>query len=312
VSTPLLSAPRTARRFELLGVGECSLDTQLAIDVLPVSGGKVRVREWCERPGGQVATAVLAAARLGLRAAYAGALGDDARAEPVLAPLVRAGVDVTGVVRVPGAATRSAVILVERGSGERSVLGFRDERLAGGRGALARLTLDTRLLLLDGSDLALARTLAERARAEGVPVLLDLDAPAEGFEQLLAHADFPVVSGEFANAAYGGVEAALTRLAALGARFPVVTLGARGALAWLDGRTLESPGFAVRVVDSTGAGDAFHGAFACGLCQGLAPAELLRVANAAAALACTAAGAQGALPNAQELHALLARGYSSS
>jgi sugar/nucleoside kinase (ribokinase family) len=305
VRAPLLSAPETAHRFELLGVGECSLDTQLLVEALPASGGKARVLEWCERPGGQVATAVLAAARLGLRTAYAGALGDDARAEPVLAPLVRAGVDVSGVVRVPGAATRSAVILVERGSGERSVLGFRDERLAAGRDALSLLALDTRLLLLDGSDLALASTLAERARAAGVPVLLDLDAPVEGFERLLAHADFPVVSGEFARAAYGGVEAALTRLAALGARLPVVTLGARGALAWLDGRPLESPGFAVPVVDSTGAGDAFHGAFAYGLCQGLAPAELLRLANASAALACTARGAQGALPDAQELRALL-------
>jgi sugar/nucleoside kinase (ribokinase family) len=302
-----------ARSLDLLGVGECSLDTRVLVEALPPPGGKGRVLEWRELPGGQVATAVLAAARLGLRVAYAGAIGDDARAEPVLAPLRCAGVDLSRVVRVAGAATRAALILVERGTGERTVLGQRDERLGEGRTELARLALGgARLLLLDATDLALATALAERARAEGVPVLLDLDAPAPGFERLLAQVDFPVVSRGFAEAAYGGAEPALARLAALGARLPVVTLGAEGALAWSGGRLLASPAFAVEVVDTTGAGDAFHGAFAWGLLQGLGTAELLRVANAAAAFACTGPGAQGALPDAGELRWLLARGYSSS
>jgi len=312
VSGPVLPLP-AARPFDLLGVGECSLDTQLLVDALPPPGGKGRVLEWRELPGGQVATAVLASARLGLRAAYAGAVGDDARAAPVLAPLRGAGVDVSRVVRVAGAATRAAVILVERGTGERTVLGQRDARLAEARPALAGLEPGVaKLLLLDGSDLALATALAEKASAQGVPVLLDLDAPAPGFERLLAHVAFPVVSGGFADAAYGGSERALARLKALGARLPVVTLGVKGALAWADGRPLASPAFAVEVVDTTGAGDVFHGAFAWGLLQGLGAAELLRVANAAAALACTGPGAQGALPDTDRLRALLARGYSSS
>jgi sugar/nucleoside kinase (ribokinase family) len=313
VSEPVLPPLAGARALDLLGVGECSLDTRVLVEALPPPGGKGRVLEWRELPGGQVATAVLAAARLGLRAAYAGAVGDDARAEPVLAPLRRAGVDVSRVVRVAGAATRAALILVERGTGERTVLGQRDEKLGEARAELARLALGAaRLLLLDATDLALATALAERARAEGVPVLLDLDAPAPGFERLLAQVDFPVVSRGFAEAAYGGAEPALARLAALGARLPVVTLGAEGALAWSGGRLLASPAFAVEVVDTTGAGDVFHGAFAWGLHRGLGAAELLRAANAAAAFACTGSGAQGALPDAGELRALLARGHSSS
>jgi len=316
VSNPVLAPLPPARPFDLLGVGECSLDQLLLLDALPAPGGKARVAEWRELAGGQVATAVLAAARLGLRTAYAGAVGDDARAECVLAPLRAAGADLSRVETVVGAATRAAVILVERGTGERSVLGHRDPRLGQARAALAALDLGTaRLLLLDGSDLALATRLAERARSQGLAVLLDLDAPAPGFEHLLAHVDFPVVSKGFAEAAYGSAEGALDRLVALGARLPVVTLGAEGALARSAGRQLASPGFAVDVVDTTGAGDVFHGAFAWGLLRGLDAAALLRAANAAAALACTGLGAQAAIPDAEQLVAFLGEGqrrYSSS
>lgn len=304
------------RRFDVLGVGECSLDIWLRLDALPAPGGKAAASDWRELPGGQVATATLAAARLGLRTAYAGVVGDDAAAERVLAPLRVAGVELSRVRAVPGARTRTAVIAVERKSGERAVFGHRDPRLGAGRAALAALALDeARLLLLDGSDFAVALPLARQARARGVPVLLDLDAAAPEAEELLAFVDFPVVSQSFAERCYGSPVAALSRLAALGARLPVVTLGARGAVAWWEGEPLASPAFGVDVVDTTGAGDVFHGAFAWGLLEGLGVVPLLRVANGAAACACTGLGAQGALPDAKELRAFLAeRGgaYSSS
>ena len=304
------------RRFDVLGVGECSLDTWLRLDALPPPGGKAAVEDWRELPGGQVATATLAAARLGLRAEYAGVVGSDAAAERVLAPLRAAGVELSRVCAVPGARTRAAVIAVERGTGERAVFGHRDPRLAAGCAALAALALDqTRLLLLDGSDFAVALPLARKARARGVPVVLDLDAAAPEAEELLAFVDFPVVSQSFVERFYGSPAEALVRLASLGAKLPVVTLGAQGALAWWEGEPLASPAFGVEVVDTTGAGDVFHGAFAWGLLEGLGVVELLRAANGAAACACTGLGAQAALPDARELRAFLAGRapvYSSS
>jgi sugar/nucleoside kinase (ribokinase family) len=229
----------------------------------------------------------------------------------VLAPLHAAGVDCSRVRTAKGARTRAAVIVVER-SGERAVLGYRDARLAAEGAALASLPLDgARLLLLDASDLPLALALARRARAGGVPVVLDLDTPSAEHEALLACVPFPVVSEVFARRAYGSAEATLARLVALGARLPVVTLGPRGALGAWQGRVLASPAFRVDAVDTTGAGDVFHGAFAWGLLRGLGAGELLRIANAAAAFACTGRGAQGALPDASRLEAFLA-GYSSS
>jgi sugar/nucleoside kinase (ribokinase family) len=305
-------APRPARHLDVLGVGECSLDTWLEVEALPPPGGKALVTDWRELPGGQVATATLAAARLGLRAAYAGVVGGDSAAEHALAGLRSGGVDCSRVRTVREARTRSAVIVVERASGERAVLGHRDTKLGAESAALAKLAPgEAGLLLLDATDPAAALALAREARAQGVPVVLDLDASAPEAEALLASADFPVVSEAFARRAYGSPEAALARLAALGATLPVVTCGARGALAWWREQPLASPAFAVDVVDTTGAGDVFHGAFAWGLLAGLDATALLRAANAAAALACTGRGAQGALPDRARLEALLA-GYSSS
>jgi sugar/nucleoside kinase (ribokinase family) len=306
VSGALLSPRPPPRRFDLLAVGECSLDTRVLVPSIPSAGEKLEVHTWSELPGGQMASAALAAARLGLRVAYAGAVGDDARREPVLAPLREAGVDVSGVVCVPGAATRAAIILVEEGSGERTILGHRDPALAEANARLAALDLSrASLLLLDGSSLGLATRLAEQARAAGQAVVLDLDAPTPGFEALLALVDFPVVSRGFAEAAYGGPSAALDRLIALGARMAVVTLGAEGALGRTSEGELRSPGFAVPVVDTTGAGDTFHAAFAKGLLAGAGAEQVLRLANAAAALSCTGVGAQGARLDEERVRTLL-------
>ena len=314
-SGPLLE-PAPGRPFDLLGVGECSLDHVLRVAALPPPGGKAAATDWCERPGGQVATAVLAATRLGLRTAYAGVVGDDSAAAQALAPLRAAGVDLSRVQVVSGARTRAAVIAVEQGSGERAVLGYRDPRLAQRSAALAALEPEAaRLLLLDASDPAAALALARRARARGTAVILDLDTPSAEAEQLLALADFPIVSSGFAEFAYGTASSALERMAALGARLPVVTLGARGSMALRAGREIASPAARAAVADTTGAGDVFRGAFAWGLLQALDAEPLLRAANAAAAWSCAGLGAQGALPDAAQLQAFLAdprRSYSSS
>jgi sugar/nucleoside kinase (ribokinase family) len=304
------------RPFDLLGVGECSLDDVLRVAALPPPGGKAVVEDWCERPGGQVATALLTAARLGLRTAYAGVVGDDAAAAQALAPLRAAGVDLSRVEVVPRARTRAAVIAVEQGSGERAVLGYRDPRLGQGSAALAALRPEVaRLLLLDATEPAAALELARHARLQRTAVILDLDTASVEAERLLPLADFPIVSESFAEAAYGTVEKALAQMAAQGARLPVVTLGALGSLALWAGQRLASPAHRSVVADTTGAGDVFRGAFAWGLLQGLDVEALLRAANGAAALACRGLGAQGALPDATRLQSFLAdprESYSSS
>ncbi len=295
----------------MLGIGQNSLDRVVFVDGPACDPEDPGAADALELPGGQVATAVLACARLGLRTAYAGAVGDDREAERVLAPLRQAGVDLSGVRAIPGARTRSAQIAVERRSGERHVRPRRDPRLVLAPEALDAAQLGAaRALHLDAEHPQAALRAARLARAAGAVVLLDLDQPGPGVEELLSLVDFPIVSEQFSEWISGGksAEGGLSELVARGARLAVVTLGARGALSLGpgDAEPIRSDAFSVEPRDTTGAGDVFHAAFAFGLLQGWGRERVLRAANAAAALSCRAIGAQGGLPNRAELEAFLA------
>ena len=293
---------------DVIGVGQSSLDRVCLLAGPPPLGGKTALLDSLDLPGGQIATAMLACARLGLRAAYVGSVGDDSAADAVLAPLARAGVDLRGVKRVAHAATRSATILVDSRTGERTILGYRDPRLALTPADLEPGPIERAgCLHLDAVDPDASRFAAEIARRVGVPVVLDADSAGPGLEKLLANIDFPIVSRGLAEAMGGraGLRAALGELCALGARLAVVTLGEYGALARCGERVIESPAFRVDVRDTTGAGDVFHAAFAWGLLGGLGAEPILRAANAAAAMSCRALGAQGGLPTRDELEEFL-------
>jgi sulfofructose kinase len=212
------------------------------------------------------------------------------------------------VRRVPGAPTRLAVILVDRASGERTVLGHRDPRLrlAPADVPIARIEA-ARCLLVDAEDPEASRAAAIAARRAGVPVVADVDAGGEGVEALLAAVDFPLVSRSFAEtlSLNGTVRGGLGRLVQLGARMAVATLGDRGCLARAGDREIACPAFPIQPCDTTGAGDVFHAAFAWGLLEGFEGEPLLCRANAAAALACLGSGAQGGLPTRSALDVFL-------
>lgn len=308
--TPLWPRRNEGKPVDVVGLGQCSLDHVCLVDGLPRFAGKDRILDYTRLPGGQVATALLACARLGLRAAFLGSTGDDDAAKQVLAPLRAAGVDVSGVRTVAETPTQLAVILLDRTSGERTVLWYRDARLALRLEDLSRADIERgRALHIDGGDPEVGLWAAKVAREAGIPVVLDADTPAAGTAELLAHVDFPIVSQTFAESFFGTTSPgeALCGLAGYGARLAVVTLGEIGALARQGDREIESPAYRVPVADTTGAGDVFHAAFVWALLEGLGPEGCLRAANAAAGMNCRAIGAQGGLATRSELGDFLAR-----
>ncbi|HEY3359743.1 MAG TPA: carbohydrate kinase family protein [Polyangia bacterium] len=298
--------------FDVVGFGESSVDLMCVMPRHPAPGEKLRLTAVESQGGGQVATAMVACARLGLTARYLGAVGDDDAGARTLRELRAAGVDVAGVRVVAGAASRQAVVLVDA-AGERTVLWHGDERTRLGPADLDReRCCSGRVLHLDATMLAAAQAAAAWARAAGILVSLDLDTPAPGVEELIGLADLCVVPLAFACALTGAATAGAA-LRALAGRCPgqvAVTLGQGGALALDGGAEVHEPAFAVDVVDTTGCGDVFHAAAIAARLRGLTPRPFLRFANAAAALATRRLGARGACPTLAEVEALLATGVA--
>jgi sulfofructose kinase len=221
-------------------------------------------------------------------------------------------VDVAGVTIVAGAPSRFAVVIVERGTGSRTVLWHRDPRVAVQPGDVADAVIrEARIVHGDDQDPLTLASVARRGRAAGARTVIDVEAVRPGVDVLLAEIDVVIATAAFAETYTGrsGPGEALAALqATCGAPVVCVTLGEEGSLARCAGHEIRTPGFHVRVADTTGAGDVFRAGFIAGWLRGGPDAELedvLRYANAAAALACRAVGAMAAAPAAAEVEALL-------
>jgi sulfofructose kinase len=298
--------------FDVVGVGLNATDTLLTIPHFPAFAGKARIVNEVLSPGGQVASALVACARLGLRVRYVGTVGDDERGRIQLDSLQSAGIDLAHVQIRTGCANQSAYIVIDQSTGERTIFWRRDDCLCIDPGAIsADQVASGRLLLIDGHDTAAVARAAELARAERIPVVVDVDTIYAGFDRVLPNVDYLVASSEFPTA-WTGERDIFRALEQIQHRYEMkvaaMTLGAHGALARIDGAFVYSPAFVVNCVDTTGAGDVFHGGFCYAVLKGMPMRQALEFSNAMAALNCTAYGARGGICGPEAVRALIARG----
>jgi ribokinase len=293
-------------RNTVLVVGSANLDFVIRVAHVPAPGETVLGRDARAFPGGKGANQAVASARAGgAPTRMLLALGDDANAAPIEASLRAAGVQ-PEVVRLPGEPTGMAFICVAD-DGENAI--------TVAAGANGRLSADALPVLDDVDSLLLQLEIpldtvldcARAAHSAGCRVILNA-APARALpDELLALVDVLVVNeGELI--ALGGHPGDLRRsLDAIAVPCVVVTLGARGCVARIDGEFLLQPAFAIEPLDTTAAGDTFCGVLAAALAQDQPWPLTLRRASAAAALACTRLGAQASIPAAAEVEAFLGR-----
>jgi len=292
----------------VIAVGHAALDRVYRIEAFPARPAKVRALEHREEGGGSAANAAAAIARLGGSVSLWSRVGDDETGLKVRRALGAMGVDESFVRAYAGARTPTAAVIVD-GKGERLVASEDDHVMAmdaswlpidriAGAGAV----------LSDSSWIEGTQAVFAAARALGIPTVLDIDLGGKRLiETLLVLTDYAIFSAPaFESFVAGGDDAErLSSLLKGGVSHASVTRGGDG-YAW-DGR--QGPGrqaaFRVPVVDTTGAGDAFHGAFALALAAGHDDAECARVATATAALKCRRLGARLGLPAALELDACL-------
>src|SRR5713226_6588844 len=182
---------------DVVGVGLNATDTLISLPHFPSLDSKVEFTSAEVLPGGQVASAMVACRRWGLRARYIGKVGDDSAGALQREEFARAGVE-AHVLEVPGCSSQVAYILVDYATGERTILWRRDARLTLHPEELERnWIVRARALLVDGHDTAAAATAARWAREAGIPVIADIDNLYPGVDTLLEDVDYLFASRDF-------------------------------------------------------------------------------------------------------------------
>ena len=276
-------------------IGLGCLDNRLFVDRFPPQRRRERVPKRSDALGGPAGVGAVTVARLGGKASFYGRRGDDASGREAARFLDDAGVDTSGFRVFPGAVSPRCEVFI-RPDGERFLFPSWGEGLPSEANWLpGDAAGEAQALLIDGRWVEGGLRLAEQALPRGLPIVLDFDIDTTSVWEL-ARLSTHVIADEDMAAAHGGVESCIATIEALGA-WGAVTLGEQGA-AHADGRI---PAFPVTVVDSTGAGDVFHGAFALSMAQGRDEMTALRFSAAAGALRCKL----GRVPYLDEVEDLL-------
>lgn len=295
----------------VVGIGQATVDFLGIVPRHPDPDTRNELLEVSIQGGGPAATALATARALGCRARFATRLCDDDFGRFLLRGLAEAGVDTEFVVTAPGSLSPFAFTAISDEDGRRTV--FFSDGDAGGLAPdeldLPRLLDGAAALYLDGHHPAAQIAAAELCRERDVPVVLDAGSVREGMGELVALCDVLLASQRFADevAPRGELEDSLAELQEMGPRTVVITLGRGGSIGLEGDRLVRQPAYEVEVVDTTGAGDVFRGAFLAARLQRWTFERCLEFASAAAALKCRSLGARAGIPDLDEVVAFLGR-----
>ena len=302
--------PLQDKPFDVVGMGLNSVDFLSVVPEFPAPNSKMKMLQFSKQGGGQVATAMVGLSQWGVKTKYIGKVGEDDLGQFSLDSIRQEGVDVSSVRMEPNATNQFAMIIVDGSSGERTILWNRDERLMYREGELLKEEICSgKLLHLDGHDIHAALRCAKWAKEEGIPTVIDLDKVEPLTSELIKEIDFLITSSRFPTL-YTGIsdrEKALSELQKYTSGFLCATLGHEGAMALVEGKIICVEGFKVKAVDTTGAGDVFHGGFIYGLLQNWELEEILKFANAASALKCQDIGGRRGIPTLKEVQRFLSQ-----
>ena len=300
---------RTRKGPKILCAGIAVQDIVMRVENFPAPGTKVSASEFIITGGGCAANAAVTIARLNGRVAFAGPLGGgaDAVSNRILSDLDKEGVDCSGVARVDGGTASVSLILLDA-AGEKTSATRRGVNLGSVLPKNAtKLVADANAVLVDNRFPEFVTAVCRAAHERKIPIVIDLDLATRVDDPLLALGTHVVSSAEalFGTTGLKDHREALQKLAEHVSGFLAITDGPKGVY-WLEhGALRHLPAYKVEVIDSLGAGDAFHGGFTLALAEGRALPEILRFASATAALKCTKFGGASGAPTRAEVDAFL-------
>lgn len=301
------------KKPRILCIGMPVRDLTFHVEGLPERGFKIGAERFEEIAGGNAFNAAIAISRLGGSAAFCGPMGDagETSSRYIFDKAAELGIAMQDVVHMPGLVTPISTVMIDPG-GERTIITFRDPELW--KVVLPdpdRLLADCDAVLVESRCATFCTGLCAEAQKRDIPVVVDIDSVMPMHGGLLTASSHLIFSSEAlqATADVGDDATSLQELAKATSSFLAGTRGAEGTL-WLDpndGTLRQTPAFPVHTVDTLGAGDVFHGAFALAITENKDIQDALRFASAAAAIKCTRFGGAFACPQRPEVEAFLAQ-----
>ena len=303
-----------AESFDVVGIGCSAVDFFAVVPRYPENDTKIEIGELAKQGGGLVATALVAASRLGATTRYIGRVGDDELCQFMIASLEKDGVDTRRVQIQPGGSTFFAFCVVDASTGKRTIYWTGDNVPALAADQITREDIVTaKYLHVDGFDMDAALQACAWAREAGTTVVVDAEVHHERMAELVDLCDVIIPSEAFACKVTGAGDyrdaaRALYEQHARRARdkVVVVTAGTSGAFGVSPDGEFHQPAFKAHVVDTTGCGDVFHGAFIYAMLQGWPLPHCARFASAAAALKTGKLGGRAGIPTRAQVDAFLA------
>jgi sulfofructose kinase len=297
------------RNIPVIGLGQACLDFLGRLTVYPEEDGKCELVDLHIQCGGPASSAMVTLSRLGIPTSFLGSISDDQFGIEIVKGLEEEKVDHTFLKITPGCTSQFAFIAITEAAGNRTVFWHR-----GTVPPLRPADVDlspfsaARILHLDGLMIEASIEAANQAREKGLTVVMDAGTMRDGSLELVSLVDILIASEGFPQPLVGKdapVEEALEVLNRLGPREVVITRGSKGSVGLRDQRVIAQEAFPADVVDTTGAGDVYHGAYIFGLLQGWDMARCMRFASATAALKCKEVGARRGIPGLEEIGKLL-------
>ncbi|MDZ7344639.1 MAG: PfkB family carbohydrate kinase [candidate division KSB1 bacterium] len=286
-------------RFDIVSFGICAVDFLGLVSHYPDASQKIPMEAFSKQGGGLAGTALAAAARLGAKAAFIGKLGYDEYSRFLLEDFARNGVDVRQAILEDGAQPPISFIHVEKSTGERRLARYWREFDLKPEELNRQIIQHSRILFLEHHFTAAGIAAAKLSKASGGMIVVDAERDAAGLEEIFQLADYMIVSQNFAAqlTSSNDPEESAEALCLKYGGVVVVTAGEKGAYCSTKRKRLYQPAFSVEVVDTTGAGDVFHGAFMVGLIEQWPLQQILEFSAAVAAMKCRGLGGRATIPN---------------
>jgi sugar/nucleoside kinase (ribokinase family) len=299
--------------YDVVGIGASALDNLSVIDGYPIEDERIEVEGFTWQGGGNVATALVAVARLGGNTCFHGFIGDDENTRTILEGFKREGVDVRHI-KIKKGLNPYAFILINKRNSSRTILYSRkDVPIFRGEDVDSRVLRNTKVILIDTYYDEASFRASEIAKERGISVVIDAEWVTPHCQETMNNATHVIASKSFALEYTGkknssDIEQVLKEIAGkTTCPFICITLGNKGSIAFdrNNGEVYRQAAFKVDVSDTTGAGDVFHGTFSYLLTKGYAIGELIRYSSACAAMACREIGGRRGIPTMEELLAFI-------